>query len=372
LTLLNGKMKRALFCCLRGGNCAVNLTNRKKCVFCRFEKCKLKGMVSDFKESDKNTGTLINNRQHALEKEEVIYEVDFRKESQHSHLEVIIQNENLSTLPRILHLQYGPEDVRRINFYVDLFRVQKVVMPIGLHNIISVLECFKNRKQFPQNMVKTHIEIHELWWSQFCVGLDEFQDLNPEEKTIVLKNVPLADRLCQALYLGPGAETNLIGIVKNMTSDKSELETVERYLEVSNISKTATAEYESWRSSPWESARHLALNRDIVTWGQKGLDKVSEILVCLILLFSQEDGEEFSTNIGQLHDRWRFILWRYLETGAMQEDTKIDLFNGALSMVDITKQIWTIEQNCAHKDGVSVSCRAMFAEWISSLNGSVL
>ena len=80
----------------------------------------------------------------------------------------------------------------------------------------------------------------------------------------------------------------------------------------------------------------------------------------------------FTLNIEIERFIFRFLLWRYLETGAMQEDTKIDLFNGALSMVDITKQIWTIEQNCAHKDGVSVSCRAMFAEWISSLNGSVL
>ena len=90
-----------------------------------------------------------------------------------------------------------------------------------------------------------------------------------------------------------------------MAAEQAELETVESYLAVSKISKTATAEYNKWRSSPWATARHLALNRDIVTWGQKGLDEVSELLVCLLLLFSQEDGEEFSTNIGQLHDRWR-------------------------------------------------------------------
>jgi len=365
--VLSGKMKRALFCCLRGGNCAVNLNNRKKCNFCRFEKCKLKGMISDFNEPDENTITLIDNTKHV--KEKIRYDVDFRKESKHSYLEVIFNQESLSILPRSLLLQYRPEDVRRINFYVDLFRVQKVVKPIGLHNIISVLECFKDRKPYPQDVVKTHIEIHQLWWSQFCIGLDEFHDLNPQEKKIVLKNVPLADRLCQGLYLGPGAGTNLTGVLKNMASDKSELETVETYLAVSNISKTNIAEYDCWRRSPWETARHLALNRDIVTWGQKGLDEVSELLVCLLLLFSQEDGEEFSIKIGQLHDRWRCILWRYLESLELQKDIKIELFNGALSMVEVTKQIWTIEQYCAQRDGVSVSCRSMFAESISSLNG---
>ena len=73
---------------------------------------------------------------------------------------------------------------------------------------------FEMKKLISNCNTNFSLQIHELWWSQFCVGLDEFQDLNPEEKTIVLKNVPLADRLCQALYLGPGAETNLIGIVK--------------------------------------------------------------------------------------------------------------------------------------------------------------
>ena len=64
--LLRGKMKRAFFCCLRGGNFTVDVTSRKKCNYCRFdklkecssfadffyrfEKCKIKGMVPDSKE----------------------------------------------------------------------------------------------------------------------------------------------------------------------------------------------------------------------------------------------------------------------------------------------------------------------------------
>ena len=35
--LERGKMKRSFFCCLRGGNCTVDLHTRKKCNYCRFE-----------------------------------------------------------------------------------------------------------------------------------------------------------------------------------------------------------------------------------------------------------------------------------------------------------------------------------------------
>ena len=35
--LVRGKMKRSFFCCLRGGNCTVDLHTRKKCNYCRFD-----------------------------------------------------------------------------------------------------------------------------------------------------------------------------------------------------------------------------------------------------------------------------------------------------------------------------------------------
>ena len=38
--------------------------------------------------------------------------------------------------------------------------------------------------------------------------------LSPAEKKIVLKNAPLANRLCRGLYFGPGAVKNLLSIVK--------------------------------------------------------------------------------------------------------------------------------------------------------------
>ena len=65
-----------------------------------------------------------------------------------------------------------------------------------------------------KRILNTAFQIHEHWWSQFCNGLEEFQGLNPEEKKIVLRNAPLADRLLRGLYLGPGAGKNMLGLVK--------------------------------------------------------------------------------------------------------------------------------------------------------------
>jgi len=329
-----GKMRRALFCCLRGGNCTIDVHTRKKCNFCRFEKCKLKGMVTDFKEENINTEIPTDNT----------------KDDEISNIRDLVATHESSTT---VCFQFGQKETGNLQFYVDLFRVQKEVKPVGLPNIISMVECCRDRVSFPHQLVKAQTKIHEHWWSQFCNGLEEFQDLNPEEKRIVLQNTPLADRLTQGLYLGPGNGTNLLSICKGLVSDKTEMEVVHNYLTKKDLSimSRETIKYEHWRSSPWNKSaefekNHLLLNKEIVTWGQKGLDDVSELLVCLLILFSQEVGGQFSKKIGHFHDKWRFVLWSYLMGQNLMEETKNELYKGALSMCGITKQIWKIEQNC--------------------------
>ena len=42
-------MKRFLFCCLRGGVCEIDVQGRRKCNFCRYQKCLLIGMSTKSK-----------------------------------------------------------------------------------------------------------------------------------------------------------------------------------------------------------------------------------------------------------------------------------------------------------------------------------
>ena len=95
-----------------------------------------------------------------------------------------------------------------------------------------------------------------------------------------------------------------------MTSDKAELTVVENFMTENKINSSQDLEIEEWRCSPWSicseyKQRHLVLNKEIVTWGKMGLDEVSEVLACLLILFSQEDGPYFSSRIGQLFEGWR-------------------------------------------------------------------
>ena len=95
-----------------------------------------------------------------------------------------------------------------------------------------------------------------------------------------------------------------------MTSDKAELTVVENFLTENKINSSQALEIEEWRSYPWSICSeykhsHLVLSREIVTWGKIGLDEVSEVLACLLILFSQEDGPFFSSRIGQLFQGWR-------------------------------------------------------------------
>jgi hypothetical protein len=56
---------------------------------------------------------------------------------------------------------------------------------------------------------------------------------------------------------------------------------------------------------PEYTKNHLDLNREIVTWGQRGVNEVSGLLTCLLILFSQEEGTFYSNKIGQLFEGWR-------------------------------------------------------------------
>ena len=143
------------------------------------------------------------------------------------------------------------------------------------------------------------------------------------------------------------------------------MKVVENFLSLNNIDVSEPLEIGewAWRSSPVPLSSEnkeilLSLDKEIVTWGQKGVDDVSELLACLLILFSQEAGDSFSNRIGQIFEGWRsvrehwriifhllgfrFILWRYLESQLLPWEAKVGLFQGALEMVGIARKIWNI------------------------------
>ena len=72
-------------------------------------------------------------------------------------------NEDLyPCLPKSLSYELGTTDFRRLYFFVDLWHVQKIVQPVGLHNIIPVLETFKHKTQLPTEVLHSHNKVSYL------------------------------------------------------------------------------------------------------------------------------------------------------------------------------------------------------------------
>ena len=110
-----------------------------------------------------------------------------------------------------------------------------------------------------------------------------------------------------------------MSLAQGMTRDKAEMKVVESFLSLNKINQSEPLNIGewTWRSSPVSLSSEnkeilLSLDKEIVTWGRKGVDDVSELLACLLILFSQEAGESFSNRIGQIFEGWRSVKddWR--------------------------------------------------------------
>ena len=125
-------------------------------------------MVLDFKELKnvkvENSETLGNAKQEIKEEkiDEVCNDFELCAQNQPGDFEVFLTNRSLNPFvdfPKSLHFKYGPEELRKLHFFVDLWHVQKCVQPLGLPNIILLLECLKKKKAFPTDVVTTHIKV---------------------------------------------------------------------------------------------------------------------------------------------------------------------------------------------------------------------
>ena len=111
---------------------------------------------------EENSETLENTK---LEIKEEEIEEQLCAQNQHRDFEVFLTNRSVNPFvyfPKTLHFKFGPEELRKLHFFVDLWHVQKCVQPLGLPNIILLLECLKNKKPFPTDVVTTHIKVAHL------------------------------------------------------------------------------------------------------------------------------------------------------------------------------------------------------------------
>ena len=96
------------------------------------------------------------------EEESIGDENELVARNQHATFEIFVTNQSVNPFvdfPKTPNYKFGPEELRKLHFFVDLWHVQKWVQPLGLPNIIPLLECLKNKKSFSKDVITTHIKV---------------------------------------------------------------------------------------------------------------------------------------------------------------------------------------------------------------------
>ena len=60
----------------------------------------------------------------------------------------------VQNIPHTLPYRIGATEFRRLHFFVELWHMQKVVQPLGLPNIIPVLQSLKDKTRFPPTVLR--------------------------------------------------------------------------------------------------------------------------------------------------------------------------------------------------------------------------
>ena len=135
-------------------------------MFYRFEKCKLEGMVHDFKMNVplkvRNIGSCVDISRDVKEERNLCDDLEQCKKDSDSDLYFLLTSENakgLKEIPKSPPYQLGAAEIRKLHFFVELWHMQKVVQPVGLPNILPILQSWKNKKPFPRDVEKTHNKV---------------------------------------------------------------------------------------------------------------------------------------------------------------------------------------------------------------------
>ena len=71
----------------------------------------------------------------------------------------------------------------------------------------------------------------------------------------------------------------------------------------------------------------------VVDWTRIYHDELIECLLCLMIFFSHDD--EGRDNINEIQQSWKSVLYRYIQTLAISEERKTQLFSGALHLTNL-------------------------------------
>ena len=164
MLLENGKMKRYLFCCLRGGDCEIDVHGRRKCNFCRYQKCLLIGMSTKPKQEiakvpQVNGSKLEENCSSPPDVEMEIepQNVDENEINQTTTIATIASESPSTGIFKISLsaplLSSLTSEIERVKQIKKLYHIQCELDPINANEFIPILEATRKGQSYDKRLV---------------------------------------------------------------------------------------------------------------------------------------------------------------------------------------------------------------------------
>ena len=166
MLLENGKMKRFLFCCLRGGDCEIDVQGRRKCNFCRYQKCLLIGMSTKPKHEIAKVPQVNGSKQEANCSSPPDVEMEIEPQNLNENVNENNQTTTIATVasespstgffkitfsaPLLSSLS---SEVERVIQIKKLYHIQCELDPIKANEFIPLLEATRKGQSYDKRLV---------------------------------------------------------------------------------------------------------------------------------------------------------------------------------------------------------------------------
>lgn len=157
-------MKRFLFCCLRGGDCEIDVHGRRKCNFCRYQKCLLIGMSTKPKHENAQVPEANGSKQEEncssppdVEMETEAQNVSENENNQTTTIATVASESPSAGIFKITFsvppLSSLSSEIERVKQIKKLYHIQCELDPINANEFIPLLEATRKGQSYDKRLV---------------------------------------------------------------------------------------------------------------------------------------------------------------------------------------------------------------------------
>ena len=159
-------MKRFLFCCLRGGDCEIDVHGRRKCNFCRYQKCLLIGMSTKSKNEIAQVTQMNGSKKEEncssppeVEMEMEPHNVNENENNQTTTIATLSSDIALPSVGTFKITFSAPllsslsSEIERVKQIKKLYHIQCELDPIKANEFIPLLEATRKGQSYDKRLV---------------------------------------------------------------------------------------------------------------------------------------------------------------------------------------------------------------------------